>query len=141
MSVKEWLLRAWKIDNEITALERELFSARERMLSVTAHYSDIKAQTSQGNAVEIASVNYIEYKDQLMERIDNFFAIKREVAHAMSKIGDSACRTLLELRYLQYLTWERIAEEMNLSDKWIRTKLHSKALNAMEDVLFLTNFQ
>ena len=139
MSTKEWLSRAWKIDNEITVLERELLSAKERMLSVTVHYSDIKAQTSQGNAVEIASVNYIEYKDQLSKRIDELYAIKREVAYVISKVGNSVYRTLLELRYLKFMTWERIAEEMNLSDKWVRTRLHAKALKAMEGFISLKN--
>lgn len=127
MSTKEWLSRAWKIDNEITALERELLSARERMLSVTAHYSDIKVQTSRGNKTEDATLKYIEYKNKLECRIDDLYAVKCEIADAISKVDNPTYRTLLTLRYLQFMTWERIAEEMHIDGRHIY-KLHNKAL-------------
>lgn len=130
MSTKEWLNRAWKIDNEITALERELLSAKERMLSVTAHYSDIKVQTSKGNKTEDATLKYIEYKNKLECRIDDLYAVKCEIADAISKVDNSIFRALLTLRYLQFMTWERIAEAINYeSVKWVRTSLHMRALN------------
>ncbi len=135
MSTKEWLSRAWKIDNEITALERELLSAKERMLSVTAHYSDIKVQTSKGNKTEDATLKYIEYKNKLECRIDALYAVKCEIADAISKVDNPTYKTLLTLRYLQFMTWERIAEEMDLSDKWVRTKLHSDALHEVSNFI------
>lgn len=129
MSTKEWLNRAWQIDNEITALERELLSAKERMLSVTAHYSDIKVQTSKSNKTEDATLKYIEYKNKLECRIDDLYAVKCEIADAISNVDNPTYRTLLELRYLRYMTWEKIAEEMSRSSVWwVRTELHSKAL-------------
>ena len=127
LSTKEWLNRAWKIDNEITALERELLSARERMLSVTAHYSDIKVQTSKGNKTEDATLKYIEYKNKLECRIDALYAVKCEIADAVSKVDNPTYRTLLTLRYLQFMTWERIAEKMHIDGRHIY-KLHNKAL-------------
>lgn len=139
MSTKEWLSMARSIDREITALERELLSAKERMLSVTAHYSDIKVQTSRTNNTENATVNYMEYKELLDKRIDELYATKREVAYVIHKVGNPTYRTLLELRYLRFMTWEEIAEEMDLSDKWVRTRLHSKALNAVAGFIFLKN--
>ena len=130
LSTKEWLKRAWKIDNEITALERELLSAKERMLSVTAHYSDIKVQTSKGNKTEDATLKYIEYKNKLECRIDALYAVKCEIADAISKVDNSIFRALLTLRYLQFMTWERIAEAIDYdSVKWVRASLHMRALN------------
>ena len=130
LSTKEWLKRAWKIDNEITALERELLSAKERMLSVTAHYSDIKVQTSKKNSTEDAMVAYIDYEKKIIKRIDELYAVKCEIFDAISKVDNSIFRALLTLRYLQFMTWERIAEAIDYdSVKWVRTSLHMRALN------------
>ena len=98
-------------------------------MSVTAHYSDIKVQTSKGNKTEDATLKYIEYKNKLECRIDDLYAVKCEIADAISKVTNPTYRTLLELRYLRYMTWEKIAEEMSRSSVWwVRTELHSKAL-------------
>ena len=133
MSTKEWLSRAWKIDNEITALERELLSAKERMLSVTAHYSDIKVQTSKGNKTEYATLKYIEYKNKLECRIDALYAVKCEIADAISKVDNPTYRTLLELRYLRYMTWEKIAVELDITFQWVHV-LHKRALKKIKTV-------
>ena len=133
LSTKEWLSRAWKIDNEITALERELLSAKERMLSVTAHYSDIKVQTSKSNKTEDATLKYIEYKNKLECRIDALYAVKCEIADAISKVDNPTYRTLLELRYLRYMTWEKIAVELDITFQWVHV-LHKRALKKIKTV-------
>ena len=60
MDTKEWLERAWKIDNEIDALSDELVSAKERVLSVTAQCAGVKVQTSKTNRSDEAVLKYIE---------------------------------------------------------------------------------
>lgn len=128
MDTKEWLERAWKIDNEIDALSDELVSAKERVLSVTAQCAGVKVQTSKTNRSDEAVLKYIEYKNRLSKRLDELYAVKSEIADVISKVGDATLRTLLELRYLRYFTWEQIAEKMDMSAYWVRTSLHAKAL-------------
>lgn len=128
MSAKEWLSRAWEIDKEIKALEQEKEKAEAQTMSVTAGYSDVKVQTSRKNRTEDATVAYIDYKNEIVKRIDELYAVKREILYAISKVDNPTYRTLLTLRYLRFLTWERIAEEMGMSDVWVRTRLHSDSL-------------
>lgn len=127
LSTKEWLLRAWKIDNEITALEREKETEEARATSVTAGYSDVKVQTSKKNSTEDATVAYIDYEKKIKKRIDELYAVKCEIFDAISKVDNPTYRTLLTLRYLQFMTWERIAEKMNIDGRHVY-KLHNKAL-------------
>lgn len=128
MSTKEWLSRAWKIDKEIKALEQEKEVAKARATSVTAGYSDIKVQTSKKNSTEDATVAYIDYEKKIRKRIDELYAVKCEIFDAISKVDNPTYRTLLTLRYLQFMTWERIAEEMCVDNRHIY-KLHNKALD------------
>lgn len=131
MSTKEWLMRAWKIDNEIAALERELILARERTMSVTGHANDVKVQTSNRNTTEDAIHKCIEYQQKIKERIDYLYSVKQEIFDAISKVENSSHRTLLDLRYLRYMTWERIAEELHLDLRYVY-RLHGVALKSVE---------
>lgn len=136
MSTKEWLMRAWKIDNEIAALEKELTLAKERALSVTSRTSDIKVQTSGRNSTEDAIHKYIEYQEKLNKRLDKLFEVKNEIIDAITRVDNTDYRTLLELRYLRFMTWEKIAEEMDMSDRWVRSTLHRHSLEAVSKIIF-----
>lgn len=134
LSTKEWLLRAWKIDNEITALEREKETAEARATSVTAGYSDVKVQTSKKNSTEDATVAYIDYEKKIKKRIDELYAVKCEIFDAISNVYNPTYRTLLTLRYLQFMTWERIAEEMMYETRHIY-KLSKCALFVVSKII------
>lgn len=135
MSTKEWLSRAWEIDKEIKALEAEKEAAKTLAFSVTVRYSGEKVQTSCENSTENAMVKYIDYCTKINKRIDDLYAVKCEILDAISKVDNPTYRTLLALRYLRFLTWERIAEEMGLSDKWVRTEMHSRALISVSNFI------
>lgn len=127
MSTKEWLSRAWRIDNEIKALEQEAEKEKARATTITARYNDIKVQTSNGNNTEDAIVKYIDYIKKIENKIDERYDVKREIFEAISKVDNPTYRTLLTLRYLQFMTWEKIAEEMHIDGRHVY-KLHNKAL-------------
>ena len=133
MSTKEWLSRALRIDNEIKALEQEAEKEKARATTITARYNDIKVQTSNGNNTEDAIVKYIDYIKKIENKIDERYDVKREIFEAISKVDNPTYRTLLTLRYLQFMTWERIAEAIDYeSVKWVRTSLHMRALDAVK---------
>lgn len=136
VSTKEWLLRAWQIDNEITALENELVATKDRMFSVTGHYDNVKVQTSSRNGTENAIYKYIEYQEKINKRLDMLYSVKSEIADAISYVDNPTYRTLLELRYLRFMKWERIAEELEMSDRWVRSKLHYYALESVKKFIF-----
>lgn len=139
MSTKEWLSRAWEIDKEIKALEAEKEAAKTLAFSVTVRYSGEKVQTSCENSTENAMVKYIDYCTKINNRIDDLYAVKCEILDAISKVDNSTYRTLLALRYLRFLTWERIAEEMGFSDvRWVY-ELHKRALKAVSGVIPRSN--
>ena len=99
MSTKEWLSRAWRIDNEIKALEQEAEKEKARATTITARYNDIKVQTSNGNNTEDAIVKYIDYIKKIENKIDERYDVKREIFEAISKVDNPTYRTLLTLRH------------------------------------------
>ena len=128
--VRDWLNRAYNIDFEINTLLIERNRARERICGISAHgVSSEKVQSSKNNTSEDAMINYLSYDERIMRKLNQLYKIKSEVSNAVNAVENPVHRQLLQLRYLQYCKWERIAEKMGFSDKWVRTRLHNDALS------------
>ena len=126
MTAKEWLGRAWEIDKEIRALKREALAAKDLALSITARLDGEKVQTSKENYAENAMVRYLDYSDRIARRTEELFAVKIEAYEMILQVDSRELRTLLSLRYLSYLTWEQIAEEMEVDVRHVY-RLHKAA--------------
>lgn len=130
-AVRQWLNRAYNIDYEINTLLRERTVARERMCGVSAVGYGEKVQTSGGNGQETAMVKYLEYDEKIRRRLKRLYEIKAEVIDAISAVDNPTYRQLLQLRYIEFCKWERIAEVMGYSRKHIG-RLHCGALDSVK---------
>lgn len=136
MTVKEWLSRGYKIDREINALLSEREEAFALACKVTAPPSDNeKVSATTGNGSEARFIKYADYSKLIDRRIDELYRIKSEIMTVITLIDNNTYRTLLIMRYVQFKTWEQIAEGMGYSDKWVRTYLHKMALEVCEKSL------
>lgn len=136
MTVKEWLSRGYKIDREINALLSEREEAFALACKVTAPPSDNeKVSATTGNGSEARFIKYADYSKLIDRRIDELYRIKSEIMTVITLIDNNTYRTLLIMRYVQFKTWEQIAEGMGYSDKWVRTYLHKMALEMCEKSL------
>ena len=57
-------------------------------------------------------------------------AMMEAVKDAIASVPDGRLRMLLRYRYVDGMTWERIAVNMNLDARWVR-RLHGRALDAL----------
>jgi DNA-directed RNA polymerase specialized sigma subunit len=57
-----------------------------------------------------------------------------EIERSIRRVGDDVLEEVLELRYLQYMKWEDIAQRMNYSERQT-TRLHGIALEKMQKLL------
>ena len=133
MSTKKWLNRGWKIEQEIAALEREWEKAQARLFQLSQSYDGVRVQTSPENKREDALLKCIEYEkliDQYKEQLDT---VKSEIIKAIYQVDNSTYRTLLIMRYLSFMTWEKIAEEMHIEERHVY-RIHEKALS---EVIYL----
>lgn len=135
MTTKEWLSRGYKIDGEINVLLEEKQAVYSQILSVSSMRYGDKVKSSPKNTAEEMLVNYLTYEEKINKRIDQLILVKDEILKVIMKVKDPILRQLLELRYLQFQTWEKIAEKLEYSDKWVRTNLHSKAIWEVREIL------
>lgn len=135
MTVKEWLNRGYWIDREINALLREQERSLVLATKTTAATDGERVQTSRGNSAEARFINYADYTNLIDERIDELYAIKREIITAINRVGDNTLRQLLIHRYIEFMRWEKIAEEMHYSYVHVVHTLHPRALAAISETV------
>ena len=145
MSTEDWLGMPERIDNvqhvQLSAEELKLYEEFEKekylefMQGAVPAAKGERVQTTPQNGSEDRFIAYAEYSRIIDERIDELYAVKCEIFKAISRIEDGTLRTLLELRYLSFKTWEEIAVEMNYSYKHVVHGLHPKALKKVKEVI------
>ncbi len=132
MTTHEWLNRAYNVNKEINILLSEQTKIFNQLTSCTANYSGDKVQTSQDNGIEHKFISYVSYSEKINIRIDELYEVKNEIFEAINEVKNPTLRQLLILRYLQYKTWECIAEELGYDVRNIYY-LKEKALRVIEN--------
>lgn len=108
MTIKEYMNRAWGISSNIKSLVRS--------------YSETPENT--------------EYSKLIGIHTDRLIAVKQEIEQLIEQVEDNTLQALLRDRYINFLPWEQIAENIHYeSSRWVRTAIHNKALNAAEEIL------
>lgn len=128
MTAKEWLMRAWKIDREINILLEVQKSVYDRLTGITAAGDNTPVS---GTKDPHRFDSYTELNDKIDRRIDELCAIKAEIFDLIEKIPDIKLRGLLIDRYINCLTFQQIADKMEISPRWVMS-LHKRALNLAE---------
>lgn len=135
MTVKQWLNRGYRINNEIDELIKEQKQALLQATSTALNGGEVeKVQSSNGNTSERRFVNYVAYSETIDKRIDELYAVKNEILTAINTVADNTLRELLILRYIKFYTWEEIAVKMGYTFQWAHV-LHKRALQNIEKIL------
>ena len=126
MTAKEFLRRARSIDRRVDeATERaERLRARleaGRMSSLTG--------MPRGGAQDWTDTadRLIALEQRVNARIREMVRLKQAAMDAIDRVDDSRMRELLELYYIDGMTWEQVAERMTLDIRWVY-RLHGRAL-------------
>ena len=121
IATKNYLMRAYRIDQRIENKMNQIEKLHDLATKATVTYSDMPKNPNRGGSrMEDAILSIIELEE-----------IKRQIMTSVKSVTDPELQLLLELRYLNYISWEKIALEMNFSIDNI-FKLHKKALDAVE---------
>ena len=116
MNVKEWLERGFNLNVEIQQLKQAKDAAKELCESC-------------GEDVP----SYREYAKELFRQIDKLLLISREITQAVSKVDNPLYRTILTARYINFKTWEEIADDLEFNLRGLY-RLHKRALESMNEV-------
>lgn len=130
MTAKEFLQRGWKVDLEI----RELLQAKEEAFHRALHAGSgdgERVQQSVDNRQESRNVEYANYSLHIDRKIDELCAIKDEILDIIMQVEDSALRTVLIARYINFKSWESIMVDMGYSWRQVM-RMRARALAEVE---------
>lgn len=130
MTAKKFLSRPYWIDQRIDKKQEEIDRLRAKLTKATAKLSDMPRGGSGGDWTD-ADVKVLEMEDAIHAEILELCRVKREVFEVIDTVEDERYRTLLELRYRNYMTFEQIAVEMRYSWRQVM-RLHAEALVVIE---------
>jgi hypothetical protein len=111
MTAKEYLEQARWLDRAIAANTKEIAS--------------IPSKFRENSKYQVLSQKIAEDTIRLIEA-------KVNIREAVENVRDMRYRTLLQMRYLNCWTWEKIAVEMSFEFSHVTKNLHPAALRAFE---------
>lgn len=128
MTAKEYLQQVRYIDKRIDNKLALVSRLRDTATNVTVALSDMPRSDSPNlQRMEDTICKIVDLGDEINQEIDRLVDLKREANEAISELTNADQQLVLECRYLDYQTWEQIAETMNFSVRHV-TRLHGEAL-------------
>ena len=129
MTAKEFLGMAWEIDKRIDSKTEERDRLQEKLTAGRA--ANLTGMPRGGRydwtnaAAKVADID-----KAICEEISELCRIKREVNAAIDSVADMRYRHVLELRYRNYYSWDRIANALGYDLRYVY-RLHGKALQCI----------
>ena len=128
MTAKEYLSQARFLDDRINSKIQQISSLNELATKCTATISDMPHSPNKGNSTMADAVcKIIDLQEEINKDIDRLVDLKREIMGVIKAVPNVEYQTILEKRYLCFISWEQIAGAMNYSIQHIH-RMHSSAL-------------
>lgn len=130
MRTKEYLKQAYRLNELIQCSKNELNELHELSTSLPGtDYSKDRVQTSlSGDAGYTNIVAKIDELEKIIKAdIDKLLSLKLEIRSVIDSVQDNEERLLLKLRYLNFMTWDNVCNEMNVSMRTAH-RIHNSAL-------------
>jgi hypothetical protein len=133
ISAKDFLSQAYRIDQRINSKIEQVQSLRDLAAKATATLSDIPPSKGSRNfhRMEDLIAKMVDLESEINADIDNLIGLKIEIVATIKRVSSPELQTLLEMRYMSYMTWENIAVEIHYDLRHVH-RLHGKALAEIE---------
>lgn len=127
--VKSYLRQAYKLDKRLQREQMKLEKLRAAVEYRSPAFDGIGC-SGDGNTIGRAVESILERAEHVNELAAVYTAKYEEIERTIRSVGDEVLEEVLELRYLQYMKWEEIAQCLNYTVRHT-TRLHGLALKKM----------
>lgn len=135
MKAKEYLGQARFLDMRINSKIQQVASLNELATMCTSTLSDMPKNPNRGDSRMADSViKIIDLQDEINSDINKLVELKREIMGVIKAVPNMEYQTLLEKRYLCFITWEQIAVDMNYSMQYT-FRIHERTLKEIDQIL------
>ena len=135
MNAKDFLSQAWHVEQQVQSKMEQIEALRSLACRMTAGFgNEPVSHTRNVTSMQDTIARILEAEEELNRRIDELVDRKMEVMRVIDQVKNVSLRLILEKRYLIFLSWERIAVDMEYSRRWTLTR-HEEALQAVQEIL------
>lgn len=133
---KQYLRQIRRLDDTINAKIEQIELLRSMSTNITATLSSDRVQGSKSHdKIGKLIAKIVDFEREIINDVDKLIDLKREIIHKIDAVQDDNYKLLLTLRYVNFNTWEEIADEMDFSFQWVH-ELHKRALINFEEMYF-----
>lgn len=128
MTAKEYLSRAYKLDQQIDSKCEQVFALRALATKATAAIGGMPTGGSKDSRrMEAVVCRISDMEAEINADIDRLLDVKQEIKCLIDAVEKPVYRNILELRYLCFKPWEAIADRLGYDLRYL-LKLHGGAL-------------
>lgn len=132
MTAKEYLSQALHLDHRIDSKIEQIASLNALATKCTSAITGMPHNPSPSqSAMADAVCKIIDLQELLKKDLSALVDLKREIMGVINGIENDEYKTVLEKRYLCFLSWEQIAVDMHYSMEYA-FKIHKKALEKVQ---------
>lgn len=125
--VKSYLRQAYKLDKRLQREHMKLEKLRSAIEYRSPAFDGAGGHGS-GDRLSDAVASIVERSQRVDELAALYTAKYEEIERSIRSVGDDTLEEVLELRYLQYMKWEDIANTMHYTERRV-LQLHGTALH------------
>jgi len=135
MNAKEYLSQAKYLDMRINSKIQQLSSLNDLSKKCTSALTGMPRSTNGSTSTMADTINkIIDLQREINADIDSLVDLKRDIMEVIKAIPGQEAQTILEKRYLCFLSWEQIAVDMHYSIQYA-FRIHDQALDEVEKLL------
>ena len=127
MTAKEYLNRAYRLNDKIKSNIRQLEALEEKATSVKSSLSP-KVQGGTLNGAEQMIFNILDLKERINTETIEHMKTLEEIRQTIAGMKDPDESLLLTLRFVECMKWEEVAEIMGFSMSQV-FRIYKRALN------------
>ena len=135
MNAKEYLSQARYLDHSINSKIQQLDQLNDLATKATSVMTGMPHNPS-GSTSQMADtiVKIIDLQDEINRDINTLVDLKAGIMKLIKSVSCREYQTILEKRYLCFLSWEKIAATMDYDIRWLY-RLHGKALEEVQELM------
>ena len=128
LSAKDYLSQAYRIDQRINSKIEQVQSLRALAEKATSTLSATPTSGTRNiHRMETIIAKMVDLESEINTDLNYLIDLKHEIVTVIKCVVNPELKTLLELRYLCFKTWEEISVSLRLDIRWIH-RLHNRAL-------------
>lgn len=126
---KKELSQLYYLRKEIKEQQRRLSELEALATNCTAKITGLPNGNGVSDKIANYAIEIADLKDLIEKNLGKCIEEHKKLTTFINNIGDSQIRLILTLRYIDHLTWQQIAFNLNYYDESVPRKILNRVLN------------